>query len=126
MEEKEREAYMEQRNKKIATAQATLSNKQLQDMNALKQKLENATNERLKLRDIEHRKLVQRYQNVTNEIETTQQMERFKFEKANSKVYEERKSIGSGSKNQGSAPRKSQLNKSVTSIQSSPASKPSQ
>tara|TARA_B110000305_G_C19340130_1_gene588688 strand:- start:296 stop:418 length:123 start_codon:yes stop_codon:yes gene_type:complete len=38
-------------------------------MNALKKKLEGNLNERLKLRETEHNKLLQRYQNVKKEIE---------------------------------------------------------
>jgi len=38
-------------------------------MNALKKKLEGRMNERLKLREIEHNKILQRYQNVKKEIE---------------------------------------------------------
>jgi hypothetical protein len=37
-------------------------------MNALKKKLESNLNERLKLRETEHNKLLQRYQNVKKEI----------------------------------------------------------
>lgn len=51
-------------------------------MNALKKKLEANLNERLKLRETEHNKLLQRYQNVKKEIENQQNIERIKFEKA--------------------------------------------
>lgn len=50
-------------------------------MNALKKKLESNLNERLKLRETEHNKLLQRYQNVKKEIENQQNIERIKFEK---------------------------------------------
>lgn len=50
-------------------------------MNALKKKLEGNLNERLKLRETEHNKLLQRYQNVKKEIENQQNIERIKFEK---------------------------------------------
>lgn len=50
-------------------------------MNALKKKLESNLNERLKLRETEHNKLLQRYQNVKKEIENQQNLERIKFEK---------------------------------------------
>lgn len=50
-------------------------------MNALKKKLEANLNERLKLRETEHNKLLQRYQNVKKEIENQQNLERIKFEK---------------------------------------------
>jgi len=50
-------------------------------MNALKKKLEANLNERLKLRETEHNKLLQRYQNVKKEIENQQNIERIKFEK---------------------------------------------
>ena len=45
-------------------------------MNALKKKLEANLNERLKLRETEHNKLLQRYQNVKNELEASQNLER--------------------------------------------------
>lgn len=51
-------------------------------MNALKKKLEANLNERLKLRETEHNKLLQRYQNVKKEIENQQNIERIKFERA--------------------------------------------
>ena len=51
-------------------------------MKALKKKLEANLNDRLKLRETEHNKLLQRYQNVKKEIENQQNIERIKFEKA--------------------------------------------
>lgn len=51
-------------------------------MNALKKKLESNLNERLKLRESEHNKLLQRYQNVKKEIENQQKIETTKFEKS--------------------------------------------
>ena len=61
MEAKEREKYMEERNKKIIAEEAKLIKKQQNEMNALKKKLESNLNERLKLRETEHNKLLQRY-----------------------------------------------------------------
>jgi len=52
---------MEARNKKILTAEAKLMQKQQNEMNALKKKLEARMNERLKLREVEHNKILQRY-----------------------------------------------------------------
>jgi len=69
MENVEREKYMNERHKKIITAEAKLINKQSMEMNALKKKLEANLNERLKLRETEHNKLLKRYQNVKSEIE---------------------------------------------------------
>lgn len=69
MENVEREKYMNDRHKKIITAEAKLINKQSMEMNALKKKLEANLNERLKLRETEHNKLLKRYQNVKSEIE---------------------------------------------------------
>jgi hypothetical protein len=51
-------------------------------MNALKKKLEANLNERLKERETQHNKLLQRYQNVKKEIENKQNIERISFEKA--------------------------------------------
>jgi|TARA_B110000285_G_scaffold219288_1_gene269716 predicted nuclease with TOPRIM domain len=50
-------------------------------MNALKKKLEANLNERLKLRETEHNKLLKRYQNVKSEIEKQQKIEINKFKK---------------------------------------------
>jgi len=50
-------------------------------MNALKKKLEANLNERLKLRETEHNKLLKRYQNVKSEIEKQQKIELNKFKK---------------------------------------------
>lgn len=50
-------------------------------MNILKMKLVSNLNERLKLRETEHNKLLQRYQNVKKENENQQNIERIKLEK---------------------------------------------
>ena len=82
MEEEERERYMQQRHKKIVAAEATLIQRQANEMNALRKKIETGMNERLKQREIEHNKLLQRYQNVKKELENQQNLERIKVEKA--------------------------------------------
>jgi len=56
MEEEERERYMQMRHKKIVAAEATLIQKQSNEMNALRKKIETGMNERLKQREIEHNK----------------------------------------------------------------------
>jgi hypothetical protein len=61
MEVGERDKYMDERNKKIIALEAKLIKKQQGEMNALKKKLESNLNERLKLRETEHNKLLQRY-----------------------------------------------------------------
>ena len=82
LEAVERESYMQNRHKKIISAEAKLIQRQQNEMNALKKKLESNLNERLKLRETEHNKLLQRYQNVKKEIENQQNIERVKFERA--------------------------------------------
>jgi len=77
----EREKYMKERQKKIISCEAKLIQKQQNEMNALKKKLESNLNERLKLRETEHNKLLQRYQNVKKEIQNQQTIELAKFEK---------------------------------------------
>ena len=52
---------MEARQKKILSSEVKLMNKQQNEMNALKKKLEARMNERLKLREVEHNKILQRY-----------------------------------------------------------------
>jgi|TARA_B110000305_G_C19285107_1_gene561312 predicted nuclease with TOPRIM domain len=83
MEAGEREKYMKDRHKKIIAAEAKLIQKQQNEMNALKKKLEGNLNERLKLRETEHNKLLQRYQNVKKEIVNRQTQEMNKFVKDN-------------------------------------------
>jgi len=61
LEIEERDKYMDERNKKIVALEAKLIKKQQGEMNALKKKLESNLNERLKLRETEHNKLLQRY-----------------------------------------------------------------
>jgi len=69
MEMDEREKYMQQRHKKIVAAEAKLINTQQNEMHALRKKIENSMNEKLKSRELEHNKLLQRYQNVKKELE---------------------------------------------------------
>ena len=76
LEEQERQNYMEARHKKILAAEAKLMQKQQNEMNALKKKLEARMNERLKLREVEHNKILQRYQNIKKEIESKQTLEK--------------------------------------------------
>lgn len=59
---------MKERQKTIVAKEAKLIAKQQNEMNALKKKLEANLNDRLKLRETEHNKLLQRYQNVKKEI----------------------------------------------------------
>jgi len=82
----EREKYMKERQKKIIACEAKLIQKQQNEMNALKKKLEANLNERLKLRETEHNKLLQRYQNVKKEIQNQQTIELAKFERTYANV----------------------------------------
>lgn len=82
LEEKEREQYMVDVHKKILASEANLMTKQGNEMSALKKKLEAKMNERLKMREVEHNKILQRYQNVKKEIENQQNIERIKRERA--------------------------------------------
>jgi hypothetical protein len=54
----EREKYMEVRQKKIITSEAAMMQRQQVEMNSLKKKLESNLNERLKLRETEHNKML--------------------------------------------------------------------
>ncbi len=69
LEEKEREQFMVDVHKKILASEAHMMTRQSNEMSALKKKLEARMNERLKLREVEHNKILQRYQNVKKEIE---------------------------------------------------------
>lgn len=68
--------------KKILASEANMMAKQANEMAALKKKLEAKMNERLKMREIAHNKILQRYQNVKKEIENQQNIERIKRERA--------------------------------------------
>jgi hypothetical protein len=61
--------YEEARHKKILASESKLMNKQANEMAAHKKRLELRMNERLKEREVEHNKILQRYQNVKKEIE---------------------------------------------------------
>jgi len=66
----------------VLASESTLINKQQNEMAALRKKLEGRMNERLKLREVEHNKILQRYQNVKKEIENQQNIEKNKKERA--------------------------------------------
>lgn len=68
--------------KKILANEANVMQKQGNEMAALKKRLEAKMNERLKMREVEHNKILQRYQNVKKEIENQQNIERIKRERA--------------------------------------------
>jgi len=70
MESGQKERHMQERQKKIIAAEYKLIQKQQNEMAALKKNLESNLNERLRLREVEHNKLLQRYQNVKKEIES--------------------------------------------------------
>ena len=67
--------------KKIVAAETLLIQKQQQQMNALKKKLDGIMNEERRLREQEQDKMIQRYQNVKKELETQQNLDRIKQEK---------------------------------------------
>ena len=69
LESKEREQYMVEVSKKVLASESTLISRQQTEMAALRKKFEGRMNERLKLREVEHNKILQRYQNVKKEIE---------------------------------------------------------
>lgn len=81
MENAEREAYMQARHRKILAAEAKLLSKQQNEMNALQKKCEGRMAERLKVRETDHNKLLQRYQNQKKEVENQQNLERIKLER---------------------------------------------
>jgi len=60
---------MDGRHKKILAAEAKLMQKQQNEMNALRKKLEGKMNERLKLREQEHNEILQRYENAKKQLE---------------------------------------------------------
>lgn len=114
------------RHKKIIASEAKLIQKQQNEMNALKKKLEGNLNERLKLRETEHNKLLQRYQNVKKEIENQQNIERIKFEKTygGSKLPNVQSGAGQRSMMQSRMPKASAQGSRMRGV-GNPASKPS-
>jgi hypothetical protein len=61
LEEKEKDLYMVEVQKKVLSSDANLMARQQNEMSALRKKLEGRMNERLKLREVEHNKILQRY-----------------------------------------------------------------
>jgi len=55
--------------------------KQSNEMNALRKKVQGKMNERLKLREVEHNEILQRYENAKKMLENQQTVERNKLEK---------------------------------------------
>ena len=72
---------MDARHKKILAAEAKLMQKQQNEMNALRKKLQGKMNERLKLREVEHNEILQRYENAKKLLENQQTVERNRLEK---------------------------------------------
>lgn len=68
--------------RKVNAAEANLISKQGKEMAALQKKLETKMVERMKMRELEHNKILQRYQNVKKEIESQQNIEKQKRERA--------------------------------------------
>ena len=124
MEIVEREKYMKDRQKKIIAAEAKLIQKQQMEMNALKKKLEANLNERLKLRETEHNKLLQRYQNVKKEIQNQQTIELSKFERQYNTVIKLKPEAVQGSMMVSKMGGGSKM-KSASKAVGAPASKPS-
>ena len=82
LEQKEKEKLLEEVRRKVNAAEANLINKQSKEMAALQKKLESKMLDRMKMREVEHNKILQRYQNVRKEIESQQNIERQKRERA--------------------------------------------
>lgn len=81
MEERERVTHLENRQKKIQSSEQKLLQKQQIEMNALRKKLEARMNEQLMLREQEHNKILQSYENSKKQIENQQKLERNKLER---------------------------------------------
>lgn len=123
MEKDELDKHIQNRHKKIVAAEATLITKQQNEMAALKKKLEAVQVGQYKQREVEHNKLLQRYQNVKKELENQQNLERIKFEKSNGRP-------GTANRSQysafGASPSKKSLQSSrMSNRNNAPASKPS-
>ncbi len=78
---------MQRRHKQIVAAEAKLIQKQQNEMQAMRKKLEGIQSEQMKLRETEHNKLLQRYQNVKKELENQQNLERIRLEKASTRPW---------------------------------------
>ena len=119
---------MRERHKKIIASEAKFIQKQQNEMNALKKKLEGNLNGRLKIREQKHNELLQRYQNVKKEIENQQNLERIKFEKAYANFIKARPGTSQQqsmmASKMGSKMNKSKMGQSMSKGQA-PASKPS-
>jgi hypothetical protein len=122
MEQDEQEKHLANRSKKIISAEATLMNKQQNELKALIKKNQAIEDGQLKMRDVEHNKLLQRYQNVRKELENQQSIERNRMDKMFRPGTANRSNISM----MGGSPSKKSLNSSRMSMRGNqPASKPS-
>eukprot|EP00347_Sterkiella_histriomuscorum_P005426 403356662 len=80
-EQQEQENHIAERQKKIVALEATLMNKQMIEMTALRQKLERLAIEHQRMREQEQNKLLQRYQNMRKELDNQQNLEKIRIEK---------------------------------------------
>lgn len=68
---------------KIASSEQTLINKQMNEMGALRKKIEAGVKEQEKQRAKELERLLQRYQNVKKELDNQHRIQKNKLEQAN-------------------------------------------
>ena len=72
---------MQSRQRKIAAAEAKLMQKQANEVQALRKRIDAGENEQRKQRALELERLLQRYQNVKKELEMQQRLEKQRLQK---------------------------------------------
>ncbi|KAL4507183.1 hypothetical protein ABPG72_001976 [Tetrahymena utriculariae] len=81
LEKTENQLWMNTRNEKIRKQLTLLKQRQQNELNALRQRINSGKEEQRKNRSIELERLLQKYQNVKKELEVQQQMENLQIEK---------------------------------------------
>ncbi|KAL4460358.1 hypothetical protein ABPG74_000109 [Tetrahymena malaccensis] len=81
LEKTENQQWMNTRNEKIRKQLTLLKQRQQNELNALRQRINSGKEEQRKNRSIELERLLQKYQNVKKELEVQQQMENLQIEK---------------------------------------------
>eukprot|EP01017_Pseudomicrothorax_dubius_P038211 TRINITY_DN5696_c0_g1_i3.p1 TRINITY_DN5696_c0_g1~~TRINITY_DN5696_c0_g1_i3.p1 ORF type:complete len:257 (-),score=97.21 TRINITY_DN5696_c0_g1_i3:129-899(-) len=82
LEQEELEKWSLVREGKIRNQITLLTNKQSQELTALRKRVSSAQEEQRKARSVELERLIQKYQNIKKELEVQQQLEGLKLDKA--------------------------------------------
>ncbi|EAR82697.2 hypothetical protein TTHERM_01093630 (macronuclear) [Tetrahymena thermophila SB210] len=95
LEKQEEEKWVKVHEQKIEKKREQIVLKQKQEMEALQVRLENSLQEKIKIRTLELEKLLQKFQNMKNELEVKQNQELSKLQVMNNKTMSKLASKGS-------------------------------